>query len=57
MDIEKAIGIGQKVGVDRQESSCDYSFLCKVKQALEENSGDFIELAYIQKLIDVLEAA
>ena len=55
--MDKAIQIGNKVGVDREESSCDYSYLFRVKQALEDQAGNFADLAYIQKLIDVLEAA
>lgn len=57
MDINRAIEIGEKLSVMRQESSCDYSYLCKVRQALDEQNGTFEEVAYIQKLIDVLEAA
>lgn len=56
-NMEKAIGIGQRFGVERRNSSCDYSYLFRVKQALEENSGELHDLAYVQNLIDGLEAA
>lgn len=52
--MEKAIEIGQSLGVMRNESSCDYSYLVRVRDALE-NKGTFSDIAYIQKLIDVLE--
>lgn len=55
--MDKAIQIGKRLGLNREQSSCDYSFLCKIRQLLEENSGGFDDLAYIQKMIDVLEAA
>jgi hypothetical protein len=54
---ERALEIGERLGVRREQSSCDYSYLCKIRQRLEEVSGGFDELAFIQKMIDVLEAA
>ena len=54
--MEKAIQIGVGLGLDRKESSCDYSYLRKVKEALTEKPGSsFNDLAYVQKLIDELE--
>jgi hypothetical protein len=54
---ERALEIGERLGVRREQSSCDYSYLRKIRQRLEEVSGGFDELAFIQKMIDVLEAA
>jgi len=54
---EKALEIGERLGIRRDQSSCDYSYLCKIRQRLEEVTGSFEELAYIQKMIDVLEMA
>lgn len=54
--LDKAIQIGEGLGLDRKESSCDYSYLRKVREALiEKQELLFKELAYIQKLIDELE--
>jgi len=62
--MDKAIEIGERLGIMRNQSSCDYSYLCKIRQELEETAGGdgrwsckFDDIAYIQKMIDVLEAA
>jgi DNA-binding MltR family transcriptional regulator len=54
--MDKAIQIGEALGVIRKQSSCDYSYLIRVRSALNDNAGRFKDLAYIQKLIDILEA-
>ncbi len=55
-NLDKAIQIGEQLGLKRTESSCDYSYLRKVKDALIEKPGSsFSDLAYVQKLIDELE--
>lgn len=55
--MDKAIQIGECFGVMRLESSCDYSYLVRVRHALTNNNATFSDIAYIQKLIDQLEAA
>jgi hypothetical protein len=55
--MDKAILIGESLGVMRNQSSCDYSYLIRVRDALDKSHGRFEELAYIQKMIDVLEEA
>lgn len=55
-DMDKAIQIGESLGVARKESSCDYSYLFRVRQAITEKTNNFSDLAYIQNLIDQLEA-
>lgn len=55
--MDTAMQIGERLGITRDKSSCDYSYLCKIRQELEETAGKFEDLAYIQKMIDVLEAA
>ena len=52
--MNKAIEIGEKLGVMREQSSCDYSYLVRVKHTLENSDGHFRDIAYIQKLIDEL---
>jgi hypothetical protein len=56
MEMKKAIEIGERLGVLRNESSCDYSYLFRVREAITDNNGNFNELSYIQSLIDQLES-
>lgn len=55
--MDRAIQIGESLGVMRKESSCDYSYLIRVRQAITDKSDNFTDLAYVQKLIDQLENA
>ena len=54
--MKTAIEIGERLGVLRNESSCDYSYLFRVREAITDNNGNFNELSYIQSLIDQLES-
>jgi hypothetical protein len=53
--VDKAIEIGSCFGVERFEGTCDYDYLVSVRSAIMEQNGRFVELAYIQKMIDQLE--
>lgn len=54
--MDKAVEIGSDFGVEWFEGIGDYDYLISVRSAIMEQNGRFVELAYIQKMIDQLEA-